>query len=126
VADSGNHRVCKIEGGTVSAVAGPSGAQAGTDAPVAEGGHVDGSASEARFNNPVAVTVTALGDIYVADMGNAAVRKISGGAVSTLRVIDAETSEVYPVAPAGIINDANTLYVSDRNSGAVLRIENRE
>lgn len=75
VADTANNRVRRIGAdGVVSTVAGDS-------AP----GMQNGSGSQARFNAPQGVAVDSQGNIYVADTGNAAVRKIdSGGTVSTL------------------------------------------
>ncbi|HET9713615.1 MAG TPA: IPT/TIG domain-containing protein, partial [Pyrinomonadaceae bacterium] len=75
VADTGNNRIRRIgTDGTVATVAGD-----GTS------GLQNGSGSQARFNAPKGVAVDTQGNIYVADTGNAAVRKIDGGGtVSTL------------------------------------------
>jgi sugar lactone lactonase YvrE len=122
VADSGNHRICRIEGGIVSVVAGPRENPPVPEETFEHGGHVDGSASEAMFSNPQGVTVTSSGSVYVADTGNHAVRKISGGLVSTLRVIDESSDEVYPVSPVSVINDSDTLYIADEFAGIVFRV----
>jgi sugar lactone lactonase YvrE len=46
---------------------------------------VDGSGAAARFNNPEGIAVDARGNLYVADTGNRAVRKITPtGVVSTV------------------------------------------
>ena len=75
VADTANNRIRRIgTDGVVSTVAG-------------DGitGLKNGSGSQARFNAPQGVAVDNQGNIYVADTGNAAVRKIDGGGtVSTL------------------------------------------
>jgi len=75
VADTGNNRIRRIAtDGAVSTVAGDGTA-----------GLQNGSGSQARFNAPKGVAVDTQGNIYVADTGNAAVRKIDGGGtVSTL------------------------------------------
>lgn len=49
------------------------------------GGHKDGARLNAWFNQPKALAVTANGDIYVADTGNSAIRRVtSEGFVTTL------------------------------------------
>src|SRR6185503_19113210 len=75
VADTVNNRIRRVgTDGTVSTVAGDGIA-----------GLQNGSGSQARFNAPQGVAVDTQGNIYVADTGNAAVRKIdAGGTVSTL------------------------------------------
>ena len=75
VADTANNRVRRIgTDGAVSTVAGDS-----------TTGLQNGPGSQARFNAPQGVAVDSQGNIYVADTGNAAVRKIDlGGTVTTL------------------------------------------
>jgi DNA-binding beta-propeller fold protein YncE len=52
-------------------------------------GKADGAAAVALFNKPTHVAIDrATGDIYVVDRLNAAVRKISGGAVTTFTIFD--------------------------------------
>lgn len=66
VADTANHRICKITpDGTVTTLAGSG-----------EPGAADGPSSEARFRAPEAVTVDPNGNVVVADTGNHRVRKI--------------------------------------------------
>jgi sugar lactone lactonase YvrE len=64
VADTGNHRLRRVQlDGVVTTIAGT-----GTQ------GVIDGSLSEASFNEPVGVVVDADGTIYVTDSGGSAVR----------------------------------------------------
>ncbi len=74
VADTGNSAIRKITpGGTVSTLAG---------LPTV-GGLKDGTGQEAWFNQPKALALS--NDLYVADTGNAAIRKVTlGGIVTTL------------------------------------------
>lgn len=66
VADTGNNRIRKITSqGEVSTFAGS--AQ----------GFADGTAQEAMFNSPIAVTIDTEGNFYVADRGNNKIRKIT-------------------------------------------------
>jgi len=66
VADTGNHTVRKIIGGTVSTMAG----QAGSS------GSANGTGSSARFDNPGGVAVDNSGNVYVADTSNNCMREI--------------------------------------------------
>ena len=76
VADRGNHVVRKISrNAVVSTLAGSPG----------QFGDADGTDSAARFRYPIATTVDATGNVYVADSSNSLIRKITpGGVVSTL------------------------------------------
>lgn len=75
VADTSNHCIRRINlNGNVETFAG----LAGTS------GYVDGSASVARFNNPVGVATDTSGNVYVAE-GNARIRKITpSGSTTTI------------------------------------------
>ena len=44
----------------------------------------DGTYTSATFNTPVDLVIDPSGQIYLTDWGNAAIRKLSGGNVSTL------------------------------------------
>lgn len=85
VADTGNHRICKISpAGTVSTVAGAT--PPSSYSPEFEiGSYVNGRGLEARFYRPTGVAVDATGTVFVLDSENFAIRKISpDGEVSTL------------------------------------------
>ncbi|RZI59709.1 MAG: DUF839 domain-containing protein [Pseudomonas sp.] len=73
VGDNGNHRIRKIvSDGTVSTLAGSS------------QGYADGSSATAKFAYPQGVAVDANGNVFVADVANYRIRKISAdGTVST-------------------------------------------
>ena len=107
VADSGNHRIVAIAAGQVTLVAG---AELTEDA-LYEGAYLDGAAEEACFSYPQGITVDEGGAIYVADAGNAAIRVIANGQVSTLLRLEGE--ETYPVSPCGLLWDEDTLYMGD-------------
>ncbi|MBI4662024.1 MAG: SMP-30/gluconolactonase/LRE family protein [Verrucomicrobia bacterium] len=75
VTDSGNHRIRRITpDGTVSTVAGDG-----------QAGFSNGPASSARFNLPSGLVLDSAGNLFVVELGNHAVRKITReGMVSTV------------------------------------------
>jgi uncharacterized protein (TIGR03437 family) len=72
IADSGNNRIRKISGGTISTLLGtgsPSGASTGS------------------LSTPTSVAIDAAGNLYVADSGNQRIRKLTpSGTISTIPV----------------------------------------
>jgi sugar lactone lactonase YvrE len=89
VADAGNHTVRKITpAGVVTTLAG----QAGVS------GSSDGTGS-ARFNHPTGIAVDSAGNVYVADTGNNAIRKVSSTGVVTTLAADLG-SPIHVVSPS--------------------------
>jgi serine/threonine protein kinase len=94
-------------------------------------GDSDGIGNQARFSSPSAVAVDSAGYIYVADMGNDTVRKISpSGDVRTLAgspgqtgQIDGEGAQSRFMAPSGIaVDDFGNVYVAEFASGTIRKI----
>ena len=103
VCDSGNNRICKIENGVVSTLAG---AADGVE------GYQDGGAAGARFAYPQGVAVQGT-DVYVADTGNGAVRLVRDGIVSTLCAPGSLAGGLYPVSPRALALSGGQLWVVD-------------
>lgn len=130
VANGGDVYVTDGEGGEIWSIS-PS----GTVSPfvgVANGaGAADGTGAAARFNEPFGVAVDGAGNVYVADSGNATVRKIApGGTVSTLAGMagssgsaDGMGSAARFLFPDGVAADGGgTVYIADSGNQTIRRI----
>ncbi|HWJ96502.1 MAG TPA: NHL repeat-containing protein, partial [Telluria sp.] len=120
VADGGDsNRIRKIaRDGNVSTVAG--GAE----------GFADGPGSTAAFNTPSAIALDRKGNLYVADTGNHAVRKVArDGAVITLAgggqpgFADGQGAAARFNGPVGIaVDEHGTVYLADTYNDRIRRI----
>jgi sugar lactone lactonase YvrE len=114
VADTYNDRIRRIApDGAVSTIAG--GAQAGK---------TDGPAAEARFDTPAALALAANGDLYIADTGNNAIRKLSkDGQVTTVAVADDKDRNALLRRPVAIaVTHDHYLYIASGAHGRVAQI----
>jgi uncharacterized protein (TIGR03437 family) len=75
IADSGNHRIRKVSGGTITTVAGN-----GNQGFSGDGG----PATLASLDYPSGVGVDGAGSLYIADSVNHRIRKVSGGTITTV------------------------------------------
>lgn len=97
--DPGNNRLRKISNGTVSTVAGTGAA-----------GFNDGAAGAAVFNNPFGLAMDPAGNLYIADIANNRIRKVSGA-----------TSALSPnISAASVTNGAS--FKSGLTAGALITI----
>jgi len=121
IADSVNHRVRVISNGTISTVAGT-----GTAGYSGDGG----LATSAELNFPSGVVVDNSGNLYISDMKNQVIRKVSSaGTITTFAGnqalgfgygqdnILATASQLYN--PLGLaVDSAGNLYIADSHAGA--------
>lgn len=103
VADSGNHRVCRIADGQVTTVAG---SKKGIE------GDADGNARKARLSNPQDIYVNA-DAVYISDTGNACVKKLAGGRVTTVIKSFSMDDGRAPAEPCGLTVIGKKLFIGD-------------
>jgi serine/threonine-protein kinase len=113
VADQGNNLIREISpAGVVTTLAG-SGAAA----------FANGTGTAASFNAPNGVAVDASGNVYVADLGNRMIRKVTQGGVVTTFAGGPGGAAIYLRAPAGVAVDANgNVYVADEGTNLISMI----
>lgn len=102
VAETGEHRIVKIENGSLTVVAG-----------TGEEGEDDGAVDKATFSNPQGVTVGKDGVIFVSDTVNGTVRRIQKNKVETILKMDGEELTTFPISPIGMCYEGDQLYVCD-------------
>lgn len=120
VTEAYGHRVRKVSpGGWVTTVAGTN-----------RSGFADGRGSAALFNSPDAITIDGLGNLYVSENGNHAIRKIDPqGNVSTVAGLgtagfqDGDSAKALFHSPGGLLwHPSGNLYVADTENHALRRI----
>jgi sugar lactone lactonase YvrE len=109
VADFGNHLIRKVSpGGEVTTLAGST------------QGYAEGKGTAAKFNSPNGVAVDGAGNVYVADLANNRIRKVSpDGEVTTLAgstggLADGKGAAAKFNGPAGVaVDGAGNVYVGE-------------
>ncbi len=115
VADTKNHLIRKISGGQVST--------AGTG----EAGYVEGNPTQAQFDSPWHIVMRSPSLAYVADSGNAVVRRITSDGTSLLAGVpmtigdnDGPLSSARFASPRGLaVGPGGEIVIGDANNNAV-------
>ncbi len=124
VADYQNNRVRVISTGAINTAAGNGTAGFSGDS---------GPAGNAQLNQPSAVALSPVGDIYIADTGNNRIRKVSSGTITTVAGNGTAgfAGDSGPAAsaqinsPAGVAFDSlGNLYIADSGNSRVRKISN--
>jgi sugar lactone lactonase YvrE len=128
ISDTGNHRICQItSGGDLITVAGST-TIGGTLSYLS--GFINGNGTNASFNSPTGLVIDRIGNIFVADTGNNAIRRITkAGNVTTLAgsgqpfFKEGKRQQASFKNPIGITLDTqNILYISDTGNNLIRRI----
>lgn len=128
VADTGNHRICKVTaGGQLETLAGST--TLGGNLQYLSG-FFNGQGINAAFNSPTGLTVDSIGNIFVADTGNNVIRRVTQtGYVSTVAgsgqpfFKEGRRQQASFKAPVGITVDSqNILYICDTGNNVIRRI----
>lgn len=94
-------------------------------------GYADGAGSQAMFSSPTDIAIDAAGNLYVADAGNNAIRKITpAGDVSTVAggptkvgYLDGTLANAKFSYPTGVFVTSNgDIYVADHNNQKIRKI----
>jgi uncharacterized protein (TIGR03437 family) len=125
IADSGNGRVRKVDtAGMITTVAGKGSGQLTGDG---------GPATNAQLANPTDVAVDGAGNLYIADFGNSAVRKVdTSGVIRTILHGGFGNCQPGSVAAAAAdiggaaglaLDSAGNLYIADHSSDCVHKLD---
>src|SRR5271157_2726352 len=122
IADSGNQRIRKVSGGTITTIAGN-----GMQGFSGDGG----PATSASLTYPAGVAVDPAGNLYIADYYNNRIRKVSGGTITTVAGNGtlgysgdggpATSASLY--WPQGVaVDSAGNLYIADTGNQRIRKV----
>jgi sugar lactone lactonase YvrE len=126
VADTYNHRICKLSRPAI-----PGGVWTVTNlAGTGIAGFIEGAGSVARFSFPYGLTLDASGNVFVADSNNHRIRKVTPvGAVSTYAgsgtagFLDSATASGARFnTPQGVVISDGNLYVADTFNDRIRKV----
>jgi len=83
-----------------------------------QSGYANGTGSAAQFSSPQGVAVDSAGNVYVADAGNKAIRRVTPTGLVAKLVRGGMLNSPYGVA----VGSPTTIYVADFGGGAILQV----
>jgi uncharacterized protein (TIGR03437 family) len=120
IADTDNNRIREVSKGTIATVAGT-----GTSGYSGD----NGPATSAQLHSPWGVAVDSAGNLYVADLFNNAIRRISNGVIATVAGGGGGFNGGGPAngilvdAPNGVaVSSAGNIYIADTDNQRVLEL----
>src|SRR5271157_115975 len=124
VADTGNNRIRGVSNGVITTVAGNGTMGFSGD---------NGLADSAQLNGPEGVAVDSAGNLYIADLANNRIRKVSNGVITTVagsgtagfKGDNGLATSAQLNHPQGIAADsAGDLYIADRDNNRIRKVSN--
>jgi sugar lactone lactonase YvrE len=122
IADAGNERIRKVSNGVISTVA-------GNGTPGFSGDN--GPANSAQLSQPWGVAVDSAGNIYIADVQNARIRKISNGVITTVAGNgtagfsgdNGSSTNAQLNGPFGVtVDSGGNLYIGDQSNSRIRKV----
>ena len=113
VADSGNHRICKIKNGKVKTIAGSARGEEGNEL---------GKAKKSRFSNPQGIFYSN-NALYIADTGNSCIKKLQNGTVTKSVTEYSLQDGLLPSAPRSLCMENGYLYIGDIYADQLIKVK---
>ena len=126
IADTGNHCIRMISGGTITNIAGTGGTA---------GYSPDGTtATAALLSSPAGLAFDSKGNLYIADTGNNVIRKITGTTIATVAGIQGQGGgyggDLGPATSANLygptavaFDSADNMYIADNGSSLIRKVD---
>jgi uncharacterized repeat protein (TIGR01451 family) len=119
IADYDNNRIRMVTGGTITTVAGTGAFGYSGDG---------GAATGAKLYDPAGVAVDGSGNVYIADSGNARIRRVNAGGTIATYVGGATNDGALGVfgllnQPSGVVRDnSGNTYIADSNNNRIRKV----
>jgi sugar lactone lactonase YvrE len=122
ITDAGNRRIRKVTNGVITTLAGNGTLGFSGD---------NGPATSAQLAGPEGLAVDSAGNLYIADVTNQRIRKVSNGVITTVAgggssgLGDNGPATSAQVIPAGVaVDSAGNLYIADFGNGRIRKVSN--